>query len=85
MSAEKFVYENIEIPDDRLTQAIYTGMGRAVRIQKRKYLVRSLTAAAAAFVLLLCSANIPAVYLSSAMPTVLTAYSLPCMTVTTPL
>ena len=62
MSAEKFVYENIEIPDERLTQAIYTGMGRAARIRKRKYLMRSFTAAAAAFVLLLCGANIPVVY-----------------------
>lgn len=62
MNAEKFAYENIEIPDDRLTQAIYSGMGRAVRMRKRKYLMRSFTAAAAAFVLLFCSANIPAVY-----------------------
>ena len=62
MSAEKFAYENIEIPDDRLIQAIYDGMGKGVRIRRRRYLVRSLGAAAAAFILLLCSANIPAVY-----------------------
>ncbi len=62
MNAEKFVYENIEVPDDKLVQAIYSGMGKAQKIRRRRYVTRSLTAAAAAFVLLLCSANIPAVY-----------------------
>lgn len=28
MDAEKFAYEMIEVPDDRLVQAIYKGMGR---------------------------------------------------------
>ena len=62
MDAERFAYENIEIPDDRLVQAIYAGMGRAERIRRKKRLSASLTAAAAAFALLFCSANIPAVY-----------------------
>ena len=59
MNTEKFAYENIEVPDDRLVQAIYSGMGRAKRIKRRQYAARSRTAAAAVFALLLCSANIP--------------------------
>ena len=35
MDAERFAYENIEIPDDRLVQAIYAGMGRAERIRRK--------------------------------------------------
>lgn len=62
MSAEKYAYENIEIPDDRLVQAIYGGMKKAERSKRRQYITHSLTAAAAAFVLLLCSANIPSLY-----------------------
>lgn len=62
MNTEKFAYENIEVPDDRLVQAIYSGMGRAKRIKRRQYTARSLTAAAAVFALLLCSANIPSLY-----------------------
>ena len=71
MDAERFAYENIEIPDDRLVQAIYAGMGRAERIRRKKRLSASLTAAAAAFALLFCSANIPAVYAyASGLPVV---------------
>lgn len=62
MNAERFAYETIEIPDDRLVQAIYKGMGQAERIRKKRRLYRTVTAAAAALALLLCSANIPSVY-----------------------
>lgn len=62
MNAEKFTYENIEVPDERLIQAIYAGMGKASRMRRNRYLFRTLTAAAAAFALLLCSANIPSLY-----------------------
>ncbi len=62
MSAERFAYETVEIPDDRLIQAIYKGMGQAERTKKKRRLYRTVTAAAAALVLLLCSANIPSVY-----------------------
>ena len=62
MNAEKFAYKDIEVPDERLVQAIYIGMGKAARLKKRKYLRRTFTAAAAAFALLLCGANIPSVY-----------------------
>lgn len=62
MSAERFAYETVEIPDDRLIQAIYKGMGQAERTKKKRRLYRTVTAAAAALALLLCSANIPSVY-----------------------
>lgn len=62
MDAEKFAYEMIEVPDDRLVQAIYKGMGKARQLRRRQYVTRSLTAAAAAFALLVCSANVPSLY-----------------------
>ena len=71
MDAERFAYENIEIPDYRLVQAIYAGMGRAERIRRKKRLSASLTDAAAAFALLFCSSNIPSVYAyASGLPVV---------------
>ena len=62
MDAEKFAYEMIEVPDDRLVQAIYKGMGKARQLRRRQYVTRSLTAAAAAFALLVCIANGPSLY-----------------------
>lgn len=62
MSVKRSAYETVEIPDERLIQAIYKGMGEAERIRKKRRLYRIVTAAAAAFVLLLYSANIPSVY-----------------------
>ena len=53
MNTEKFAYENIEVPDDRLVQAIYSGMGRAKRIKRRQYAARSLTTEVAEVVVLL--------------------------------